>query len=128
MIYLVMGGARTGTSLVASLLHGAGISMGEWLTGLSSYGYETYEEVRFSRMANLVIPDWSTSIDVPAIPNINWRNYFLGMQDGTGLKHPKLLPLYPFIRDALPFVGMTRYIFTHRKPASVLAGLVLADR
>jgi hypothetical protein len=77
-------------------------------------------------MANIVIPDWSTSIDVSAIPYINWRQYFLGMQDETGLKHPKLLPLYPFIRDDFQNGGMTRYIFTHRQPASAIAGLVLS--
>jgi len=140
-IYLVLGCPRSGTSLVAGLLHKNGISMGAWFGGVAEQNPRGFFEDRnFADVNNAILESMVAPEHQPRPylhpPNeeqlarvmdcFNLRGKVAGrIENGRrtgadwGIKDPRIVLLWAlyrsFFQDDLP----VRIIATHRNPLSV---------
>jgi len=141
-IYLVLGCPRSGTSLVAGLLHKNGVNMGGWFSGTAPQNPRGFFEDRnFADMNAAILyqlpgcagtadphihralqmPDWNV-IDVAAIRQKLSERIAAGEESGRewGIKDPRIVLLWPAYRPHLPDTLPVRLVVTHRNPLNVV--------
>ena len=123
---LVIGPHRSGTSLVAGILHTLGVSMGEELLGESEANPKGhFEDLLFLKKNDLVVGDWKDPN--PGEVSEGFYKYLIKTRLRLplwGIKDPRLCFTTPFI---LPHLDEVRFICTHRNALSSTQSLMERD-